>query len=202
MVRGRNLGPMTSPSSPPALPVGTPVWLVRAVAFAFALVPTILAVAQPGSTFTTSASQAAIVLVGYLIAGLILVAHEVILEVRRYGWTKAALVGAEQSASAEIESLLPEVRILSAQAQPILNAVDTLGSHSDAINQLAGDVKDLQTRATTVVSSPVDKAAVKAALQEIITGAALAGTPIPSAAPVAAGPVMPANLATPVAPSA
>lgn len=140
----------------PAQPRGTPAWLIRLASLLLLCAGPALDIWNPGGKLTTSAVQAAVILV-FLLAGFVLFTIHVVLgAVHEYGWSKKAAVDVESQELAELRAMFPEFKATYAEAAPALkqlpdyaNIAERLGELEHAASQKAAEV-DLPTLAGQV----------------------------------------------------
>lgn len=176
---------MADPSPTPVKPSTIPAWALRASAVALPVIGLALDYFDPTGKFNKSGVQA-LVFLGFLFAGLIIIAiHIVLSAVHEHGWSIASAKQVEDDLYSEAKNALPAIEENWAKAQPFL---DELPGVSSRIGDLEAGLAGLKESADAAPNADKTEAfeAVKTWLLTTRIGPLIADAPAPApAAPVA-----------------
>jgi hypothetical protein len=173
---------MTQPTitTVPAVPKGTPAILIKVVAAVLGVAGPLFAWLDPGNHLPHGAIQACVILAFLAVAAAIFLTHVILGAVHEYGWSMNAVTHVDTEAEAELKTLLPQVRAVYEQAQPVLAQIPDVGA-------VTARVAELEQKVSGQASSPALADVVAAVRADLgfapKTGVTVAAVPGPVPAP-------------------
>lgn len=172
-----------APTLPPA-PAGVPAWLTRLFGTALILAGPAIDYINPGGKIKTPDVDAAIIIAFLVVGAILLAIHLFHSDVHEYGWSVKAADAFVSQEEAEFKTVWPELKAQWGQVQPLLALLPDVNTK---IGDFQAGLSGIQERLDSVPAA--DKAAVEAALKDILAGTPIGPLVFPAAAPAAATPV-------------